>query len=130
MDAPLVHHVTLTVGDLGRSAQFYRRLFGPAREVTREGPGWHRLRLQWPSGLILGLTVFDRTGDDRFDPARPGLDHIGFGCTTREQFDAWVARMDDLGIAHGPVEDTPYALVVTGRDPDGLPVEFFWPKVT
>jgi hypothetical protein len=24
------------------------------------------------------------------------------------------------------VEQTPYALVVTGRDPDHLPVEFYW----
>lgn len=57
---------------------------------------------------------------------RIGLDHIGFGCATREDFEAWVARLDELGIPRGPVEQTPYALVVTGRDPDHLPVEFYW----
>ena len=35
-------------------------------------------------GQLFGLTQHDAVrGDDRFDPARVGLDHVGFGCSDR-----------------------------------------------
>ncbi len=103
---PFVHHVTLTVAEVQRSAEFYQRLFGPADVAHREGPGWTRQRLLWPNGLMLGVTQFDDE-DDGFDPARVGLDHVGFGVGSADAVYGWVERMDDLGIEHGPVEDVP-----------------------
>lgn len=129
MDLPVVHHVTLTVTDAERSAEFYQELFGPAEVVRRSGDGWVRVRLRWPNGLMLGMTTFDST-TGAFDPARVGLDHVGFGVNDEAAVHEWVARMDRLGIPHGPVADVPYALVVTGRDPDGLPIEFYAMRVT
>jgi hypothetical protein len=38
--------------------------------------------------------------------------------------------MDGLGIPRGPIEDVPYAVAVTGRDPDDLPIEFYWMRIT
>lgn len=130
MDLPVLHHVTITVTDPQASAQFYQRLFGAAEVIERQGPTWTRLRLLWPGGLMLGMTKHATTVGEPFDPARVGLDHVGFGCASEAALRGWVARMDELGIAHGPVEDTPYALVVTGRDPDGIPIEFYWMRVT
>ena len=128
---PVVHHVTLTVTDPDRSAAFYQRLLGPAEVAERTGNGWRRLRLLWPNGLMLGVSTFTTTGpQDRFDPSRVGLDHVGFAVEDEAAVRAWAARMDTLGIARGPVEEVPYAVAVTGRDPDGLPIEFYWMRVT
>lgn len=126
---PRLHHATLTVPDPERSADFYQRLFGPAQVVRREGPTWVRLRLLWPNGLMLGFTRHATTSaGEPFDPARAGLDHVGLGCASEQEVRNWAARFDELGVRRGPVEDTLYAVVVTGRDPDGLPVELYWPR--
>lgn len=131
MDLPVVHHVTLTVTDPDRSAAFYQELFGSAEVAERTGDQWRRLRLLWPNGLMLGMSTFTSTAaEDRFDPSRVGLDHVGFAVADEAAVRAWAARMDGLGIARGPVEDVPYAVAVTGRDPDGLPIEFYWMRIT
>jgi catechol 2,3-dioxygenase-like lactoylglutathione lyase family enzyme len=131
MDLPLLHHVTLTVTDPDRSAAFYQGLFGPAEIAERHGEGWRRLRLLWPNGLVLGMSTFGTTSsDDRFDPSRVGLDHVGFGVADEAAVQHWAAHMDGLGIPRGPIEDVPYAVAVTGRDPDDLPIEFYWMRIT
>jgi glyoxylase I family protein len=124
-----LHHLTLTVTQVERSAQWYQHLLGPATTINREGPGWRRIRMAWPNGLIIGVTEFD--GADpagRFDPTRVGLDHIGLCCTSEDSVRGWARRLDELGVVHGPVEDVPYGWAVTARDPDGIAVEFFCPK--
>lgn len=126
MTVPSVHHLTLTVTDAESSADWYQRLLGPATVIRRQGPDWTRVRMQWPGGLVIGVTQHESTsGTDAFDHTRIGLDHVGLGCDGEAEVRAWAQRMDDLGIGHGPVEDVPYGWAVTARDPDGIPVEFF-----
>jgi hypothetical protein len=64
----------------------------------------------------------------KFSHLNPGLDHIGFECKTPEEVNDWAAKIDSLGYARGPVEDVQYAVYVTARTPDNIPVEFFFPK--
>jgi glyoxylase I family protein len=124
-----IHHLTLTVSDADASAAWYQRLLGPAEVVRREAPGWRRVRMAWPTGIVIGVTAHDGTPvGDRFDHVRTGLDHVGIGCPSEADVRAWAAHLDDLGVTHGPVEDVPYAWAVTARDPDGIPVEFFCAK--
>lgn len=124
-----VHHLTLSVTDADRSADWYQRLLGEATIIIREAPGWRRVRMQWPDGLVIGATQHEGTaGSDRFDHTRVGLDHIGIGCASEADVRAWAAHMDSVGIDHGPVEDVPYGWAVTARDPDGIAVEFFCGK--
>ncbi len=126
LPAPDVHHVALSVTDPTRSAEWYQALLGDASIITREGPGWHRLRLQWPSGLVIGLTRHESTDrGSAFDPTRVGLDHLGLACPDEEVVRSWAERLDLLGFAHGPVEEVAYGWAVTARDPDGIAVEFF-----
>ncbi len=126
MRAPAVHHVTISVTDAETSAEWYQRLLGPAEITRREGADWTRIRMQWPSGLVIGATQHEGTSaGDRFDHTRVGLDHLGLACADEAEVRAWLELMDDLGIAHGPFEDAPYGWAVTARDPDGLPIEFF-----
>ena len=128
MDTPSVHHVTLSVSDVERSAQWYQALLGTAQVIHREGPGWVRIRMQWPGGLVIGVTEHEETTGSPFDERRTGLDHIGLGCTDESEVRAWHDALDRLGFEHGPVEDVPYGWAVTARDPDGIPVEFFCSK--
>lgn len=121
-----IDHLTLTVTDVERSATWYEAVIGPASRVRRTGPGWHRIRLSWPSGLVIGLTAFDDApAGDHFDPRRIGMDHLGLGCSSGEEVYRWAEHLDALGAQRGPVEDVPYGWAVTARDPDGIPVEFF-----
>jgi catechol 2,3-dioxygenase-like lactoylglutathione lyase family enzyme len=85
--------------------------------------------MQWASGLVIGVTAHDGSAaNDVFGPERVGLDHIGLGCRDEAEVRRWARRLDSIGAPRGPVEDVPYGWAVTGRDPDGIPVEFFAPK--
>lgn len=129
MSSPHVHHVTLTVSDIERSATWYQDVLGPADAARRSGDGWERIRLAWPHGLVIGVTAHNATtAADSFDHARIGLDHIGLGCASEDEVRAWATRLDELGIDRGPVESVPYGWAVTARDPDGIAIEFFCPK--
>ena len=126
MNVTGIHHLTLTVLDAEASAEWYQRLLGPAEVIRRVGDGWTRVRMQWPTGVVIGVTRHDGTGAvDRFGHERVGLDHVGLGCSSEDDVRAWAEHMDRTGIAHGPVETVPYGWAVTARDPDGIPVEFF-----
>ncbi|MEY4170051.1 MAG: hypothetical protein RLZ94_1124 [Actinomycetota bacterium] len=124
-----VHHITLTVLDVERSAEWYQRVLGPAEAITRAGDGWHRIRMAWPDGLVIGVTAHEATApEDAFDARRVGLDHIGLACASEEEVRAWADRLDALGVDRGPVETVPYGWAVTARDPDGIAIEFFCAK--
>ena len=126
---PTIHHLTLTVTEVDRSAAWYQALLGPAVAIRRTGPGWVRVRMQWSSGLVIGVTAHERTpAGDAFAHERVGLDHVGLGCRDEAEVRRWARRLDQIGAIRGSVEDVPYGWAVTGRDPDSIPVEFFAPK--
>lgn len=125
IEAPTIHHVTLTVSDVARSAAWYQALLGPASIIERTGPTWTRIRMQWPSGLVIGVTEHSGTTQEPFDVTRAGLDHVGLGCASESEVRDWYALLDSRGLEHGPLEDVAYGWAVTARDPDGIPVEFF-----
>lgn len=124
-----IHHLTLTVNDAERSATWYQALFGEATEVRREGTGWKRIRMAWPNDLIIGVVQFDEAPQQqKFSHLNVGLDHIGLACDSEAEIHEWIKRLDELGFEHGPFEDAVYGWVVTARDPDNIPIEFFCAK--
>ena len=54
---------------------------------------------------------------------------LGLACSSEDDVRGWAERLDGLGVEHGPVETAPYGWAVTARDPDGIAVEVFCPKV-
>jgi glyoxylase I family protein len=126
--APSVHHVTLTVTNVRRSSEWYQAVLGPAAVVERQGPTWERIRMQWPSGLVIGVTRHDSTPQAAFDCTRAGLDHQGLTCTDEAAVRHWHDHLASLGFEHGPVETAPYGWAVTAHDPDGIAIEFFAPS--
>jgi catechol 2,3-dioxygenase-like lactoylglutathione lyase family enzyme len=125
--ASALSHVTLTVTDLESSVAWYERTLGLRRARTMAGPGRRRTLLVADSGLVIGLQAHDRTAEeDRFDPARVGLDHLSIACADRAEVLAWLAKLDGLGVAHSPISEEP-ANIATCPDPDGIAIEFFAP---
>jgi len=106
-----IHHITLTVTDVKASTTWFQALFGPADIVEREFETFTRTRMTWPELDDLRIAVMSHHAMDAsatFDHLQPGL--------------------DELGYVHGPVEDVQYAVAVTARTPDNIPVEFFFAK--
>jgi catechol 2,3-dioxygenase-like lactoylglutathione lyase family enzyme len=125
--APSIHHVTLSVTDVEKSAAWYQALLGPAEATYPDsGDGFERVALLWSGGPTLVLRHDHALAPgDRFSPLRVGLDHLSFRCGSQDEVAAYAARMDDLGVARGPLEEADYAWAVTGRDPDGIAIEFY-----
>ena len=124
-----IHHITLTVNDAESTATWYQSLLGEATVIRREGPGWKRVRLNFPSGLVLGFTQHDAAAKgQKFSHLTVGLDHIGLACASESEVRGWAAKLDELGFEHGPVEDVSYGWAVTARDPNNIPIEFFCSK--
>jgi catechol-2,3-dioxygenase len=78
---------------------------------------------------VIGLEQHDHNDGSAFDERRVGLDHLAFDVPDRETLDAWVIRLDELGIAHsGITEEEPWDVLVF-RDPDNIQLELFLLKV-
>ncbi len=57
-----------------------------------------------------------------FSTAKPSL----VACSREKEVGEWAAKLNALGYTHGPIEDVQYA--VTAHIPDGIAIEFFFPK--
>jgi catechol 2,3-dioxygenase-like lactoylglutathione lyase family enzyme len=121
-------HVTLTVTDLESSVAWYEATLGLRRGPDMSGPGWRRTLMVADAGLVIGLQAHERTSaQDRFDASRVGLDHLSIACADRAEVQAWLTKLDDLGVAHSAISDAP-ANLATCTDPDGIAIEFFAPR--
>jgi glyoxylase I family protein len=124
---PPIHHVAVTVSDLGRSVPWYGALIG-SDPVIDEDTGPFRHVVWLVGGTLLGLHQFhDPESGPNFDERRVGLDHVAFACAARSELETWQSHLEALGIEHGGIVDAPYGSGLSFRDPDNLPLEFFAP---
>lgn len=124
---PAITHVALTVSDLAASEAWYTELLG-SPPVLDEDTGPFRHIVYSVGGTLLGLHGFpDLHSTEAFDERRPGLDHVAFGCASRDELVAWAGRLDELGIANGGVVDAGYGSGLSFRDPDNIALELFAP---
>jgi glyoxylase I family protein len=127
---PPLAHVAITVSDLERSTDWYRRLLGsePVLDEDEEAGGFHHTVFLLGGGHLFGLHTHPEGGaDEAFDERRSGLDHVAFACADRAELEQWAAKLDDLGIKHGGIKDAHYGSGVSFRDPDNIALEFFAP---
>ncbi|NYD38975.1 VOC family protein [Actinomycetospora corticicola] len=123
---PAVHHVAMSVRDLSVSEPFYSKLFGAEPAMTLSDGPFRRRVFALADGQLFGLTQHDGvSSDDRFDPARVGLDHVGFGCADSDAVTAWREHLDSVGIEHSGIVEADYGLALSVKDPDGNALEFF-----
>jgi glyoxylase I family protein len=126
---PPLTHIAVTVRDLNVSIPWYEVLFD-ARPVIDEDtdPDMHHTVFVLGNGTLLGLHQHQRRGPAaRFSEFQVGLDHVAFGCATRDELEKWSRKLDELGIDHGVIKDAPYGSGLAFRDPDGIALEFFAP---
>ncbi len=127
-------HVRLTVTDLARSRAFYDALFG--WDVAFEVPADADARTREALGFLYGGLIYSFPGGlfglrpvapdtDTFSPDRVGLDHLSLTVASRNELDAAVAALDDLGAQHGEVKDLGGRFILEFRDPDGIALELF-----
>ncbi len=129
-EALRIHHVTITVTDLDASVAWYEQVLGLEKAVVRTGTGWVRALLKARHGLAIGLTKHEAADPgDRFDERRVGLDHLSIACADATEVEAWRERLDEVGVAHDGVGELSYGHVLVARDPDGIVIEFFSPRV-
>jgi glyoxylase I family protein len=123
-----LHHLSLTVRDVAKSVEFYTSIFGfvPVLELPdTEGRGLKKILAHPESRTILGLSVHRSNDGSEFSEFRTGLDHLSFGVASRAELDAWIARLDELGVEHSDVSSSPIGHLITMRDPDNVQVELW-----
>jgi mannose-6-phosphate isomerase-like protein (cupin superfamily)/catechol 2,3-dioxygenase-like lactoylglutathione lyase family enzyme len=114
-----VNHISVTVTDVRRSAQWYQRSFGLLRvgeEISDDGIG-HVLLLSPTGGWILSLNTAEVAG----------VEHIAVTCRDRDDLVAWRERLVDRAADPGTITDADYGSGFVVRDPDGLELELFTP---
>lgn len=123
-----VHHITLSVTDMARSAQWYCDVLHGVVIAERAGATFQRALVRLPSGLIIGLTEHaDTPPSDRFDPRRVGMDHLSLAVPTAADVVSWRDHLDARDIPHDPLVEAPSGTLVVCYDPDGIPVEIYSP---
>ena len=124
-----ISHLDLSVTDAERSAAWYVETLGLKRLNRADLDNRIMIVLVHPAThLIVGLNQHQQQAVDRFDEHSPGLDHVGFEVGSREELDAWEARLTELGVEHSPVTDAPSGsgTALVFRDPDNIQLEFWW----
>jgi glyoxylase I family protein len=123
-----LHHVAINVHDLERSVQWYGEVLGFEPLFPYDTDTFRRRILRHPSGIVLGLTRHDHPeGEAPFDERRTGLDHVAFGVSSREELEEWVRRLDEAGVTHSGITETPAtgSCLVAFRDPDSIQLELY-----
>ncbi|MFG2984031.1 VOC family protein [Streptomyces sp. NPDC048258] len=122
-----IGHLTLTVSDVKRSAEFYNQLLDTQTVVDVEDEYGPFVAIASPA-FVLGFRRHEATNQaDVFDPARVGLDHCAFHVADRAALEAWESRLDEQDIAHSGIVEDPSGLHLNFRDPDNIALEFYRP---
>lgn len=124
-----VHHLTLTVSDVRRSAEFYTGNLGFRQVVEFDS----KIALSNGSLLLVLAPPPDPAqaiNDDRFNENRIGLDHVSFSVGSRDDLEAGARLLDGAGVERGEIRDLGPAFgiyVMALRDPDNIQLELTAP---
>lgn len=124
-----IHHVSLSVLDLSRSAAWYRQVFPLNQVIHEESENREALvfRIAGPR-LMLGLVHHSDSSTNRFTPRNTALDHVAFDVESREELERWVQRLNELAIENSGLIDLPIGSIVNFTDPDGIQLALFWER--
>jgi glyoxylase I family protein len=121
-----LQHVALSVRDIDKSTEWYTALFGLDVVASFDEPAAMKV-LMSPQMQAIDLRQDPAVVQEDFTQERVGLDHVGFVLTDRAELDTWLARLEDYGVEHSQIVESPFGLHLNFRDPDRIPLEFFLP---
>jgi catechol 2,3-dioxygenase-like lactoylglutathione lyase family enzyme len=118
-----LRHVKVPVTDLPVALDWYQRVLGfrSTREFADEAGVLRGVHGELPGlGDVLAL---------REDPdAARGLGAFGianFGVADRAALETWIGHLDELGVEHGSIIDTPDLSVLVFVNPDGQEIHLY-----
>jgi catechol 2,3-dioxygenase-like lactoylglutathione lyase family enzyme len=124
-DAPTlsgIHHVKFPVRDLAKSRAWYERVLG--LDVQMEFADDHDGVVRGVAGPAGGVPIALREDPSAAD-GFAGFDPVAFAVADRAAIDAWIVRLDELGVEHSlPLEATS-GWVVAFQDPDGIELRLY-----
>ncbi len=120
-----LQHVALSVSDISKSGPWYQELFGFAKVAEFADPPLEIYLT--PDGQALDLRQDPAVKAGRFDVTNIGLDHLAFVVEDQAELDEWLARIQELGVEHSGVQESPFGKHLNFRDPDGIALEFYLP---
>lgn len=124
-----ISHIDLTVSDAKRSADWYERVLGlkKLKSAVMDGRIVEMLAHR-PTRMIVGLVQHPQPQASHFDERVPGLDHLGFAVSSREELNQWQAHLENEGVEHSPITDAPSGsgTALVFRDPDNIQLEIWW----
>ncbi|MEU4518733.1 VOC family protein [Amycolatopsis sp. NPDC024027] len=115
------HHVKFPVRDLARSRAWYERVLG--LDVTHEFPDADGV-VRGVAGTIDGVPVALRV-QEAAAAGLAGFDPVCFSIADRAAADAWIARLDELGVEHPPLFEATTGWMVRFNDPDGTEIRLY-----
>jgi catechol 2,3-dioxygenase-like lactoylglutathione lyase family enzyme len=113
------------VTDVKRTADFYTRLFDAEVLMSVEDDVGAFILCASPAIMFGFRTHPTSRDDDRFDPARVGLDHLGFDVASREELERWKQRLDEQGVTNSGIVEDQFGWHLNAKDPDSIAIEFF-----
>ena len=131
MDISGIYHLSLSVRDIRESVAWFRDLLGLDQVFEEDSAehGWIKIGLYHAASQTrLNFTQHYRGSDEPFSEFRVGLDHVALRVPGgRAALEAWLARLDERGVAHSPIKRAGYGEVITLRDPDNIQLELYAP---
>ena len=121
-----ITHLSLSVGDLDRSLDFYTRVLGlSVLAPPFDGEVFDGRQVLLVAGRIgIALQAHAANEGESFSPTRTGLDHLAFMVESVEELEAWAHRLDEEEIEHSEIKPAgAFGQMIELRDPDGIQLE-------
>src|SRR5690348_9249021 len=122
-----LHHVTAVTGDAARNVRFYTRALGMRlvkKTVNQDDVGAYHLFYGDQTGSPgTEVTFFDWPHSPAAVPGAGTIAPVALRVPGERALAWWEARLDDLGVAHGPVEERDGRAALALTDPEGQRLE-------
>ncbi len=119
-------HLALSVTDSAQSSKFYSELLGG--QVIDASDAISPFHVVVAGTVVLGFRAHPGIVDgDAFDHNRVGMDHVALAVSDRAELEAWLARLNEMGVTNSGIGEDPGGLHLNARDPDNIPIEFYAP---
>ena len=117
-------HLSLSVSDRDASVSWYTEVLDfTVLVASMDEKRWKRSICAHPSGIMLSLT--EHGVSKPFDFTNAGVDHVSFAVADRDELESWRQELAEHSVVHSPIVESDSGWVLSFKDPDNIPLEFF-----